>query len=361
MGCGASKDADGGGGSGGGPKPKQQGSVINAANKGPDYVASLLGRDYAGTTELLIPNNDLMLLPEAICDIFVSLLKLDISSNKLGDIPASIGRLVSLTHLDCNDNELKVLPPEIGKCVKLEVLLCYRNQLKALPKELGNLEHLNELNVFNNKILAIPEQIGALAKAEQLNFAANKMFKLEPAATAGWSSVEVLNVYDCRLLRLCPLGHLQTLKELRLFGNNLQTMPDLTAGLPNLTILELHRNDIAEVPDRFFDGLPSLKKLTLSRNKLTSLPASIAESNLETILLDDNAIEELPSEIASMITMQVLLLNGNKISNLPAGYLDNKVVTRVNLSGNPIDQCPQVLAHLKQTCEANGGMYWPPQ
>lgn len=168
-------------------------------------------------------------------------------------------------------------------------------------------------------------------------------------------------MYDCRLLRLCPLGHLQTLKELRLFGNNLQAMPECGDGLPNLTILELHRNEIPEIPANFFDGMQALTKLTLSRNKLTGIPASIANSQIQTILLDDNAIEELPSEIATMQSMQVLLLNGNKLTNLPAGYLENGVVTRVNLSGNPISQCPQVLAHLRQTCEGNGGMYWPPR
>ena len=53
----------------------------------------------------------------------------------------------------------------------------------------------------------------------------------------------------------------------RTAGNNLQEMPVLGA-LPELKLLELHKNSIKAIPEDFFQGLPSLSRLVLSNNQV---------------------------------------------------------------------------------------------
>lgn len=325
-----------------GDKPADDMSVVNASRYGPEHVTTLLSQpqSYTGMLELNVSMNDLLLLPDGIGE-FTQLVKLDVSSNKLNQLPAAIGKLANLEVLDCNDNELKALPAEIGECTKLHTLLAYRNAITSLPDTIGQLQNLNELNVFNNKVLSLPASLGTLSRAEQINLAANKMFKVDPPVVAGWTSVEVLNIYDCRLLRLAPLSHMQALKELRLFGNQLREVPTFGDGLPKLQLLELHRNDIAEVPPGVFDGMGELTKLNLSRNKLKSLPANLAGAKLQSLLLDENELENIPSDIATMPALTVLLLNSNRIASLPSAFLDNRIVQRVNVKDNPLNDSPQ--------------------
>jgi len=41
----------------------------------------------------------------------------------------------------------------------------------------------------------------------------------------------------------------QALEELRLFGNQLSAAPDFGSGMPALSLLELHNNNIEELPE----------------------------------------------------------------------------------------------------------------
>jgi len=259
-----------------------------------------------------------------------------------------------------NDNQLKSLPDEIGSLTALETLLVYKNALTALPESLSGLQSLQEINCFNNKILKLPPALGQLAAAEEVNLSANKVMKVDAGAIASWTSVKVLNFYDCRILQLASLAHMQALKELRLFGNQLREMPELGSSMPHLTILEVSRNQISSIPDTFFGGLPQLSYLRISGNKLTSLPASVGSTALETLLVDDNALTELPGELAAMSTIKVLLINGNALTSLPSEFGANPTITRINLKGNPIQGCAETLVALQSACNKNDGVFVGP-
>ena len=50
----------------------------------------------------------------------------------------------------------------------------------------------------------------------------------------------------------------------------------------------------------------------------------------------------------------------NKLTALPNSLGANKLLERVNLSGNKIVGCEAVIENLQRVCTAADGMYWPP-
>jgi Leucine-rich repeat (LRR) protein len=96
----------------------------------------------------------------------INLQKLDISFNKLTDIPKSIGKLTNLEVLLLNNNNLTDIPKSIGKLTKLQVLTLYYNNLTDIPKSIYKLTNLQEFffgyNFGYNNLTKIPKSIGKL-------------------------------------------------------------------------------------------------------------------------------------------------------------------------------------------------------
>merc|ERR1711907_812452 len=94
-------------------------------------------------------------------------------------------------------------------------------------------------------------------------------------AVENWTSVEILNMFQCRIMKIASLGHMQNLTELRLFDNNLTDFPDFGPGLPNLVVLELNKNQIKVLDVSNFKNLEKLEKLNLSNNQIEEFPSGL--------------------------------------------------------------------------------------
>jgi Leucine-rich repeat (LRR) protein len=335
-------------------------AVLDLSGKGPGEVASMLESASAEVTELTLKGCQLKTLPESIGRLG-KLARLDVSENELEALPAAIKGCALLTSLDASDNALKALPAELGELSSLKELLAYKNAISAVPEELGKLAQLETLNLFNNKLLKCQPKLGEMKALTEVNFAANKMMQVPPGAVAGWAEATVLNWADNRLLKLAPLGHMQKLQELRLFGNQLSEAPDFGRGMPALTLLDLRKNNLEELPENFFELLPKAKKVSLDNNCLKALPASVGGAkSLASFTLNSNQIETLPADLARL-PLEVLFVSDNKLTRLPATFGQTRKMQRVNLSGNLIEGCDGVIEHLKQQCNAAGGAFWPPE
>eukprot|EP00004_Rigifila_ramosa_P013156 TRINITY_DN2896_c0_g1_i1.p1 TRINITY_DN2896_c0_g1~~TRINITY_DN2896_c0_g1_i1.p1 ORF type:complete len:456 (-),score=104.88 TRINITY_DN2896_c0_g1_i1:48-1304(-) len=90
------------------------------------------------------------------------LTKLDVSRNKLREIPIEIGYLKSLVEINLNENELITLPPHIGHLTNLQRFYVAENKLAILPPEIGLCTSLVELNLRNNELRRLPRALGFL-------------------------------------------------------------------------------------------------------------------------------------------------------------------------------------------------------
>ena len=99
--------------------------------------------------------------------------ELDLSYNKLTQLPTEIGHLTLLTELSLFDNKLTQLPTEIGNLTNLTYLSLSNNQLTQLPREIGNLTQLTELYLYNNELTQLPSEIGQLTQLNYLDLFGN--------------------------------------------------------------------------------------------------------------------------------------------------------------------------------------------
>ena len=158
---------------------------------------------------------ELEVLPPLIGSFYLLRL-LDLSDNKLEELPPDIGSCYSLRILNVSSNSIKVLPDEIAQLIYLDKLYFYSNKIVNVPEWVGQLP-LTGINGFNNKILKLPTSLGKLRDLTESNFAANVMMQLPADVIETWRHVRILNLYECRLLKLCSLANLESLEELRLF------------------------------------------------------------------------------------------------------------------------------------------------
>ena len=94
----------------------------------------------------------LRILAAPLFSSYAFLNELYLASNKLSQLPATIGQLRQLRHLDISSNHLTDLPPELGMCVYLKNLLIFDNNIRSLPGELGSLYQLEMLGIEGNPL-----------------------------------------------------------------------------------------------------------------------------------------------------------------------------------------------------------------
>lgn len=221
------------------------------------------------------------------------------------------------------------------------------------------------LSGYNNRILKLPDSLGQLRDVREMNFAANVVMQLQPQSIAQWTAVTILNLYDCRLLKLCSLEMLENLEELRLFNNNLEEVPEVGYNLHKLKIVELNKNRITTMPLTFFAGLPGLERIVLSQNNIDSLPVGINCPKLESMIISQNNLTDLPPDLPLWPSLRVLFININQLSRLPETFLQNTKIERINLSRNNklTGTSKHILNHLRMVADsksAKGGKYWAP-
>ncbi|KAG5858551.1 hypothetical protein KMI_14g19340 [Encephalitozoon hellem] len=84
--------------------------------------------------------------------------KLDLSSNKLKELPSEIGALNWLVELDLSNNEVESIPQEVNNMKSLEVLNLSNNKLTSFPwhvLKLRNTGALKSLDLRGNPLYRI--------------------------------------------------------------------------------------------------------------------------------------------------------------------------------------------------------------
>jgi leucine-rich repeat protein SHOC2 len=147
--------------------------------------------------QLWLKNLNLRELP----DMQLSLASLDLSGNRLNEIPEGWLQAEALETCFLANNRFDHLPPGLLKCSSLNHLDLSANPLTGI--RIGDWPRIHELNLQENRLKQLPAEIGAL----------------------------------------------QTLEYLRLAGNSLQSLPESMRGMKALRVLDLSHNDFAILPD----------------------------------------------------------------------------------------------------------------
>lgn len=201
-----------------------------------------------GTKHLKLSCN-LTEFPEEILELADTLEILDLSGNKLHQLPKQFSKLHQLKIAFFSDNYFTEFPEVLYHCPKLEMIGFKSNQIrviseKAIPKQ------TRWLILTNNQIEALPRSIG-----------------------------------DCYRLQKCGLA-----------GNRLSSLPDEMANCRNLELLRISANQISHIPKWLFE-LPKLSWLAYSANPCQFVQSF--ENGISDINWSELTIKELLGQGAS--------------------------------------------------------------
>ncbi|HXD34221.1 MAG TPA: COR domain-containing protein [Pyrinomonadaceae bacterium] len=207
-------------------------------------------------------------------------------------------RLSGATELDLSDQKLTELPESLGKLTQLRHLYLFTNQLRELPEFLGQLTQLQGLYLSGNQLRELPEWLGQLTQLQSLYLSRNQLTKLPESRS-----------------------QLEQLQLLRLDGNQLTELPEWLGQLTQLQSLSLSGNQLRELPESL-SQLTQLQSLSLSGNQLRELPESLSQlTQLQSLYLNGNELTELPESLAYLTKLQHLYLHNNPALGIPEDAL----------------------------------------
>ena len=133
-------------------------------------------------TELSLQNNRLTaflqnLAHHEIC--LINLQHLDLSSNRLQQVPKSITKLPSLQTLGLAYNFIEDISLLCSNSLlRLEVLDVSNNKITKVPTFINNLISLSSLNIQNNALKSIPYELGFMKELKNLKIEGNLLKRI---------------------------------------------------------------------------------------------------------------------------------------------------------------------------------------
>ncbi|XP_041375510.1 PH domain leucine-rich repeat-containing protein phosphatase 2-like [Gigantopelta aegis] len=244
------------------------------------------------------------------------LISMDVSHNKLTQVPNWLGDCFFLVRLDISHNCLDMLPDRImTDSRKLKILRADHNRLKVLPSDIHHCI-IEELHLEHNEISDLPPELFIKAtKLRYLNLTRNNITDLPtPNRNDSYNKIQ----------------------ELYLMSNNLNNKAvRKICCFPRLRVLHLANNNISELVDKDFEKLEQLQELNISFNNLRRLPACLGRHpKLQSLRVNCNLLHELPN-FKDSSCLKVLEVGTNHLENISMGNLMTSKVNLLDISGNP--------------------------
>ena len=247
----------------------------------PEFV-----RSCRTATVINLSCNNLVTIPDEFPEN-ISFSQILLSRNKLKELPQTIMQSRSLERFVVSHNELEHMPS--FKFPQLRELDVSFNKLVELPDSFDSCSFLVTVNVSFNKLTDLPKSMAHCRRMLDL-VAAHNEFKLVPKSVNGLASLRLLVLSMNHLTALPPaLGVFFFLKTLDLANNHFIQIPKEISSLRSLKTLSLSHNLIATIDASII--LPqSLTYLDLSFNLIENLPI-INLTNLTALCISCNKIK----------------------------------------------------------------------
>ncbi|KAK7411358.1 hypothetical protein VNO78_02791 [Psophocarpus tetragonolobus] len=192
-------------------------------SKNADTKASRVAR-WRSTGIVALRDSKLKTFPDEILELDRVVRTLDLTHNRIVDIPVEISKLINVQRLVLAENLIERLPVNLGKLQSLKLMNLDGNRITSLPDELGQLVRLERLSISGNLLTSLPATIGSLRNLVLLNVSNNKLQSL-PESVGSCFSLEELQANDNLIEDLpssvCNLSHL---KSLCLDNNNVKQL-----------------------------------------------------------------------------------------------------------------------------------------
>jgi len=196
------------------------------------------------TGVLVFTNQGYQYIPPQVLNLRHGLRLLDMSANKIAQIPERVAGLRNLKSLFLNQNRLTSLPNELGSLVRLELLSLSYNFISNLPPTISLLTNLREVKLSSNRLTAFPLELALLPCLHVVDLSLNNIEALPLKGLRTLTAMDV-NLNENRLHYLGEdLWRCPRLKILRLQNNclSLNSIPELLLAESCVSTLLLEGN-----------------------------------------------------------------------------------------------------------------------
>lgn len=302
--------------------------------------------------ELHLDRNDMQALPAHFLQQLSELRLLNLSQNALRELPRNIFEgALQLEWLHLAGNRLSILPFQLFQTAReLRLLDLSNNRLLSFPDNFFALNsQLRNLQLQRNQLQSIGKHsLYNLRELRHLDLSLNELGSIDRKAFDSLENLIVLNISSNKLTLLSSIifQPLHALRQLDLSRNRFKTLPDgLFQTQRKLTLLRIDETSLEQLPnwisrnEDYVDAkvLQRLRYLSLQQNtQLSQLPPTLFANarNLRELLLADNSLVNLPTQIGSLARLQRLSLRGNRLVSLPDSLKDLGQLQYLNILGN---------------------------
>ncbi|XP_043913120.1 transforming growth factor beta activator LRRC32-like isoform X2 [Protopterus annectens] len=289
-----------------------------------------------------------------------AIIDLDLSKNQVTHFPYHFfHHFVSVMHLKLGMNCLQVMDEVSGisRSGSRKVRMIPKSDHMVLPS-------LKSLFLQDNLINSLPPSFFQFLPAlEELDLRNNN---IKLCSVHNDLKQECLSLRHRTEKESCTsFAHVESLKHLKLTGNNLGTLPPLAfyktplvnldlSGNPHmsvsedalqgleLSLQELHLGgNLIDSSDFSFPSLKRLRTLNLSGNSLQVLPSALAFSPLEMLDIQNNSLQDINfhTTTAWSRTLKYILLSGNNFNCCALDWLKVLKDSKVNIPDLDSVQC----------------------
>lgn len=123
--------------------------------------------------------------------------RLDLSHQRLKEVPEDVRKFPHLNALDLSRNKLRTLPEWLGAATDLQELRVSRNKLSEFPQVICGFAHLKRLDLSRNALQGLPECMGNLAELVSLDLWSNDLAVFPPEL----EGMKALRFLDLRVIQ----------------------------------------------------------------------------------------------------------------------------------------------------------------
>ncbi|XP_072230938.1 transforming growth factor beta activator LRRC32 [Leuresthes tenuis] len=244
-----------------------------------------------------------------------------------------------LKYLDMSYNQLKSIPEHLFfKCMgSLEVLNMSNNCIRSFSvTHKSLLKTVKVINLSYNSLQSLNFGENTLRSLKRLFLQGNDLSVLDPQIFQRVSSIKYLHL-EQNNVKIC--GSEQNQHEQTLTDQNHWDPPGCVSfsSVPNLHFLYLSENNLRTLPENAFVDTP-LKLLDLSLNPgLDMHKGSLSglEHSLVHLLLRENNISSLNTDLSSLKSLKHVDLSTNQLNTLPMWNKDSSIES-LNLRNNKL-------------------------
>jgi hypothetical protein len=136
-----------------------------------------------------------------------------------------------------------------------------------------------------------------------------------------------------------------SLEVLNLSDNALSSLPDDLHRLTRLRVLFCSDNQFTELP-ACLGQCAALSMVGFKANRIEHVPAEALPPLLRWLILTDNCVSELPSELGQRPHLQKLMLAGNRLQQLPDSLRHCHRLELIRIAANRLTELPEWLLRL---------------